>query len=246
MQSAGMKSRPVDAFRSVISSPNAVGNVLWLTLAALANTIIVGQIGLFGYGTEVLQQRGGHPSNSGVDVDPERIGDYISKGVWPFVVQLVIQIVLSMITTIPIMFIMFASLGVGGAAFGEEGAVLGMFVAFPIVIAISIGMSACTVPFILRAMVTQDFKSAFDFGWARDFLGVMFWEIIFSAFVFSLLAMASLLLGVLVFCVGYIVAAGVVGGAAMHLLSQWYEIYLDRGGKPIPPPPGQIIDATIV
>ena len=76
----------------------------------------------------------------------------------------------------------------------------------------------------------------------------MFWEILGSGIVFAILTIGVAMLGMLLFCVGYLPAIGVIMGAGMNMLAQWYEVFLSRGGEPIPPatPSEPIVDATIV
>lgn len=241
-----LKSRPWDAIRSAIDSPNWVGNVLWLTLAVLLGSVFVGQIALFGYGSELIRRRAGLPGSPTVDVNSERIGDYVSAGIWPFLVQFVLQIAIGMIVVIPAFILVMLGMGLGAAAFGEEGAGVGLFFMMPIIILLSLCASIASIPFVINAMVCQDFQNAFDFGWAMGFLKIMFTEILISGVVFMLLSMCVGIIGMLMLCVGYLPALGIINGGAMNMLAQWYEIYLDRGGVPAQPPAGSVVEATII
>lgn len=239
------KSSPVQAIRSVISSPNWGNNVLWLSIASLTSGFFVGQIGLFGYGTDLLKARAGRPENPKPDIDSNRLGDYISMGIWPFLVQFVAQMVASFVIMIPLMIVVFLFIGVGAAAGGDAGAALAPLLMVPAMMLLTLLVNIITVPFITRAMVTQDFVKAFDFGWAMNYVKIMFSEIAISGFIFGLLAALIGLAGMAFFCVGYIPAIGIVMGAMMHLIAQWYEIYLSRGGEPAPEPES-VVDATMV
>lgn len=238
-----LKSRPMDAIRSVIDSPNWGANVLWLSLGVLLQSVFIGQIGIFGWGSEVIQDRAGLPGRRTHDVNPDRIGDYIQQGIWPFIVSFVLQLLLSILMLVPfgIMFI-----GVAIAAAGNEAAgALGMIVLVPLVIALSLVMGIIMIPFIINAMICQDFSKAFDLNWARHFVSIMFWDILKSGFVYYCLSLCVFFAGCLVLCVGAIPAQAIVTGGAMHLLSQWYEIFLQRGGRPIEPADGPIVEAEI-
>ena len=231
------------AFKSVLESPNWVANLLWLSLAAMTSAILVGQIALLGYGSEILERRAGRPDYPNTDVDSNRLGDYINKGIWPFLVQFVVQLVVSFLMLIP-MFLLFVVVAAAGAVAEEFAAGVLFFVFVPAMIILSIFINIFTVPFIIRAMVGQDFGQAFDVGWCLNFTKMMWGEIIISSIIFGLLAFLVSLAGMIACFVGTIPAAGLIWGAAVHLLGQWYEIYLSRGGPPAPAP--DVIDAAAV
>lgn len=239
-------SSPVRAIQSVLSSANWIGNLLWLSLAFLASSIFVGQIALFGYGAELLERRAGRPENPPYDIDSNRLGDYLSKGIWPFLANLVVQLAATVVVSIPIGGLFFASALVGGGLGGEEGLAIGMFMSMPFILVLSIFANMISVPFLIRGMVCQDFVKTLDLGWALGFLRIMFWEMLFSGIVFGLLSFVIVMAGFALLCVGYLPATGLVMGGMMYMTSQWYEIYLSRGGEPAPGPDDNIVDATIV
>lgn len=240
------RSSPMTALRSTIDSPNWLQNVLWLSIAVLLNSVFIGQIAIFGYGAELLHRRGGHPDGPKVDVDSDRIGDYISKGIWPFVVHFLVQIVVGIVVLIPIVLLVALGMGMGAMLGGEEAMGVSVILMIPFIFALAIGSAVFSVPFLINAMICQDFQRSLDLGWALGFTKLMFWEMITSAIVYWLLSIVVIFIGFLFLCVGYIPATGIVAGGAMHLLSQWYEVYLSKGGVPINPPENDVIDASIV
>ena len=50
------------AMKSVVDSPNWPSNLLWLTIAVLLQSVVVGQIFIFGYGAELIRERAGFPN----------------------------------------------------------------------------------------------------------------------------------------------------------------------------------------
>ncbi len=239
-----LKTRPMDAIRSTIDSPNWGQNLLWLSIAVLLQGIFIGQIALLGWGSEVIERRSGLPGRPTHDVNPDRIGDYIQNGIWPFVVSFVMQIVMTILMFIPMLLLV---LGVAAAsAAGEAAAGLAFAIMIPATMLFSVAMMVLIVPFVLNAMISQEFSKAMDLAWARHFIGIMFWEIVVSGLVYYLLSFVCCLCGLLLLCVGYIPAIAMVTGGAMHMLSQWYEIFLQRGGRPIEPAGGKIVEASIV
>ncbi|MCA9131161.1 MAG: hypothetical protein KDB22_28955 [Planctomycetales bacterium] len=232
------------ALRSSIDSPNWGNNLLWLTIAALLNALFIGQIGLFGYGAELIAKRAGLPGKPTVDIDTNRLGDYIEKGIWPFVVHLLVQFALGLIIFIPVGLLVAIFLGIGAAVGGDEFAAFAVVMAVPILAFLAVVAAIGSVPFLIRAMVCQDFQQSFDLSWCLGFVRLMFWEILVSALVYWLLSMCTIILGLLMLCLGYFPAIGMVSGGAMHLVAQWYEVYLSRGGVAVLAAGEQVIDAV--
>lgn len=242
-------SSPVRAIQSVFASANWVGNVLWFTLAAMASSVFVGYIGLFGYGAELIERRAGRPEHPPVDVNPDRLGDYFSKGIWPFLVHFIVQLAASFLLLVPGFIVFFMAMAIGAGVGEDAGILVGLLIGFPILFFLAIFASVFGVPFLIRSMVCQDFATSLDFGWAWRFVKLMFWEIILSSILFGLLALGVMLVGYALCLVGAIPASGVIMGGYINLTAQWYEVYLSRGGEPAPPPPGSdmdVVDATIV
>ena len=144
---------------------------------------------------------------------------------------------------IPLM-LLFGIVAAAGAASDELAAALLFFLLIPGTIILTVFVNIFTVPFIIRGMVAQDFAQAFDFGWCLNFTKLMWGEIIISSIFFALLSFLVSIAGIVACFVGTIPATGLIAGAAVNLLGQWYEIYLSRGGPPVPSP--DVIDASIV
>ena len=219
-------------------------NVLWLSIAALLNGIFVGQIGLLGWGTDVIRARAGLPGNKTPDLNPDRLGDYMQNGIWPFLVALIMQFILGIISIIPGFMFMGSILAMSGA--GETASAMTALVGAPFLILAVVALSSFVVPFVLNAMISQDFSKAMDFGWAFHFLSIMFFEILWSGFVYYFLAVCVTLVGFLALCVGIFPAQGIIYGGTMNLLSQWYEIFLSRGGRPIALPKDVLVQAEVI
>ena len=222
------------AYAAITSSPNALMNVVWLSLAALLSGIWVGMIPVLGWGAEMLQRRCGRPEYEDLDVDSDRIGDYLGQGIWPFVVYLVASFVGSILMMVP-MLLCWLILAVAASSGGDEVVVVALFPAVLLIFVCSIPLAMFLVPLLLRAQITQDFGASFDFGWSFRFIKMMFGQLLLQGILFYLSAFFVTLVGLLLCGIGYIPAAGLVFGASQHLLAQLYECYLSRGGEPVPP-----------
>jgi len=230
------------AYHYVFENPNWVSNILWLSLAGLIAGVVPGvgvlvYLPLMGYCFEVIESLLATGGRSYPDLDMNRIEKYFYRGLWPFLVALIVTMV-AMFIVLPLWYGAMIAVVVGGAALGDEVGAALVVVGIPLLIMLLLAASAAvgvvTLPFILRAGLSQDFASGFDFGWARDFMkrvGVdtLLANLFFSA-TYSLLAFA----GLLAFCVGVYAAAAVAILAWSHLSYQLYSVYLSRGGMPIP------------
>jgi len=194
----------------------------------------------------LIEKRAGRPGGGTSDIDSERLGDYISKGVWPFFVQLVMQFAVVIIIGIPAIVVLLLGIGLGAGVGGDTGLAVALVVGYPVFLGTVFLASLCSTPFVIRSMVCQDFQQSFDFGWSLGFVKIMFGEILLSSIVFAVLSVLLIILGIACCGVGYIPALGLIMGGMMNLMAQWYEIYLSRGGMPAPSPLDEVIDATIV
>ncbi len=232
------------AVKSVFNGPNWTSNLLWLTIAALLQSFVVGSIFMFGYGASLLQARAGLPDRNSPDIDSNRLGDYFMRGLWPFLVYLVASMVVSIIL-VPFM-MLFVMLMAVGAQMGDVAAIAIVVLVVPLVICLSLLMAILLGPITIRAMICQDFQKSFDIGWCMSFIKLTFWEVAISALVFAVMGTAIYLAGFAMLCVGIFPALGLLSGAAMHLLAQWYELFLSRGGEPVEPGADTIIEANVV
>jgi hypothetical protein len=233
------------AFKSIFESPNWSSNLLWLTLACILHSLIVGQVFLFGYGAALLHARAGLPDRKNPDIDSNRLGDYFLLGLWPFLVYLIASLIASVLLVIPILMIVGIVVAMT-SQWGDASAIVVAVIALPLVAIVSIAFVILLAPIAIRAMICQDFQKSFDVAWCVRFVQLTFRELVVSTIAFGVLAFAIYLAGAAMFCIGILPALGLLSGAAMHLMSQWYELFLSRGGEPVEPAANAIIDASVV
>jgi Protein of unknown function (DUF4013) len=209
---------------------------LHLLIGAVAQFVpIVGPIVLLGFIYDVIEAKHRHGSNAFPLFDFNRLGAYLQRGLWPFLVSLVVSIPLVLLV-IP-MFTIFAitmSVSAGRNDGSPVFPLAFMAVAIPLFIILSITLRFVTMPMVLRAGLSQDFGSAFSWTFARDFLGRVWKEMLVSMLFLIATGFVVVLAGILVLIVGIYAAVIVIMFAQMHLQYQLYELYLGRGGTPIP------------
>jgi hypothetical protein len=231
--------RYLESYRFVFSSPNWFMNLLLGSVCLFIP--VVGQIVFWGYEFELIDALHRGRRTGYADFDFNRFTDYLKRGVWPWLIVFMTQMILQPVL---IVFMYAGMFGVMGALMTETTA--GYVTAAVLVPALIIGLMIFSLalglvltPIVLRAGLTQDFAKAFDFAWVKTFIARMWVEQVLVSLFLMVSSLLWVLLGYLLFCIGVIPASIVVALASTHLLWQLYEIFLSRGGEPIPLKPQQ-------
>jgi hypothetical protein len=228
----------IEAYRYAFRSPRWLQNFACCLVAAFVP--IAGVMVILGYQfdiVEALHLRG--TTDDYPDFDVNRLGKYLLRGAWPFLVSLIVGLPIGLLGVIPIIVCYFGLVISISPAGGSSGAsswagVWGALLAasYLFLIFLQVVASVLSIPLMLRAGLMQDFGAAFDWHFFRDYLrrvgGTTFLAelfLIFSAVVLSLL-------GLLV-CVGWILVGPLVHLAQAYLLWELYEEYLRRGGTEV-------------
>jgi hypothetical protein len=166
------------------------------------------------------------------DFDMNRLSDYLSRSIAPFLAGLVASLPLAMVFVPGI----FGGMFVVGLAFSQS-TILGVLVSLLAILGLFGVMIAATlfmVPMILRAAITQEFGEAFNFAWVKEFVGLMWKEMVIGMLALTAAAIAAEVVGMMLFCIGIYPLMVMVIYANTHFQWQLYEIFLDRGGTPVP------------
>jgi hypothetical protein len=166
------------------------------------------------------------------DFDTNRLLKYLMRGLWPFLVSLIVSfpvgILIGVLTVVGVF---------GGAALASKDPTL-FWIVLPIVILVSLVLNVLTqivlVPLCLRAGLGQDFGSAFSLEFAKDFLTRMWKELLLTWLFFLVTGPFVILAGLLACFVGIYFAQVILVMAKHHFWFQFYDLYLERGGMPIP------------
>jgi len=220
------------AYRFAFTSPKWATNLLIGLVCQLVP--IIGPMVWMGYAYDVIEAQHRYGRDQYPAFDFDRLGPYLSRGAWPFLVSLIVAIPVFIVMAL--LFLGFAISSVAAENAGDPNpnpiaVFLSMFFVFAVL------FFACqfvTVPMVLRAGLSQDFGSAFSTTFLRDFLARVWKEQLLS-FVFLMITGPFLFLaGFLLLFVGLYAAGAVMMLAQIHFQYQLYELYLERGGTPIP------------
>jgi hypothetical protein len=238
---AGPTFKPIDKieyvrmYQYVFDNPNWMINILLGAVCAIIP--LIGPLVMVGYQFEVIGALLATQGARYPDFNFNRFADYLMRGLWPFLVQLVATFVLAPVLFIVFFVPMMIIFGIGAAA-GEDAApvifTIGMLLLGLIMIPLSALFTLLMLPPLLRAGLAQDFVEGFNLAWAMDFLKKT-WPESFLAILFLMFTAGLLgILGMLACYIGLFVMLPVIFLAQAHMYYQLYLLYLSRGGTPVP------------
>jgi hypothetical protein len=221
------------SFRYVFDNPDWFVSVVLLAVSGFIP--VLGHIAQWGFYYQIVESLHRQPDAPYPKFDFRQFGDYCMRGVWPYILMMMIWVVLYFVVFLPMQLsLQFGFIFVMTA---QQAALIVLAIVVPIyfvvALTILIGTAVLTAPILLRAGLTQDFRQVFRFDWIMGYLRRMWVEETLST-LFLMAAFVLTPLGCLAFGFGFVVAQVVVWIAASHLQWQLYEIYLERGGEPIP------------
>ncbi|MBL9125509.1 MAG: DUF4013 domain-containing protein [Planctomycetaceae bacterium] len=222
------------AYGFVFQSEAWVPNLFFTLLAALIP--IIGQIIVMGYQFEIVEALIRDPRRVYPDFDWGKFTQYLTRGVWPFLISLIVGVVVAPVAWVLMIGMMLLLSLLGGA--GNDAAALAGIVALVStavgVIMMMVLLQLVISAFQLRAGLAQDFAASFDFAWVRDYVARIWVELLLSGLFLVLTGWVLALGGLLLFCIGIYLAMAWIMLAQAHLHFQLYRLYLARGGREIP------------
>jgi len=224
------------SFKFVFENPNWLVNALLSFLCQIVAGFIpiVPQMILMGYQFEVIDNLLETRGTRYPDLNLNRIGDYLGRGVWPFLAMFVVGIAWSLVFVPFVLISVGCIAGVAGAAGQDAGTILatiGIVLAVAIGLVLIVLMMLVVTPATLRGGLTQDFGASFDFAWINDFVRKMWVEVLLSTL---FLVFASLVAIACTCGLGYFIVVPLVPFVQAHFWYQFYVLYLARGGTPVP------------
>lgn len=228
-----------DFFRSPKWVPNLLLGGLCMLIPVVGPMVVAGWHSVAHFARREAVDYDGYPA-----FNFDKFGKHLEHGVWPFLVHMVASVVL-----IPVMWVLMVvpiALGMvaiipmaesgakeppvwamGGLGVLTLAAYVGAFVVFMLL----------TKPLAIRAVLTQDFAAAFNFKFMKEFTART-WRQQITCGLFTIFASVVLgVIGMLFLCVGIYPAIALVMAMAWHLDRQLYDLYLERGGEPVPVSP---------
>jgi hypothetical protein len=235
------------AFKSPFQSANCLVNLLWMCVGGLLTSVIIGGPLMYGYMAEVAEQRMGGRDRNWPDFEPNRFGDYLVRGLWPYLWGIIWTLPLILIMAIPIGITVATciqlseiNLSLPAVLMGIVGGVASALTAVLCIMMMSISMA--------HSAIRNDFLKGVDFAWTLLFIRKMFWTMLGVAIIYSIASLILHSLGVLACFVGVLPAYGYSMLIASDLVAQLHDIFVTRGGPPAigPDRTDEIVDAQVI
>lgn len=222
----------MEAIRFPFQGPHAWMNILLISVGNMVP--VIGPIVMSGFVYDTFEALFRQKRTYAPPFEFDRLSEYLMRGVWLFLVNMIVSFVFIMPSVVVLMIAQFAGMAMleGGGDAAPIGALLfgaGHLFHFAMMALMSFAM----IPILIRVGLSQDFGKGFDLAWFRDFLGKMWLEMLVVTLVLTFLGVAYIAVGFALFCVGIFFVMGVLLPTSMYLQYQLYLVYLGRGGKPI-------------
>lgn len=218
--------KPFTYFAS--KKPNGLKNLLFGAVCVLIP--VVGPIVLLGYRAEMAQDLDKDPKLQDYpDFDFNRFIDYLTRGIWPFLMQLIVS------AGVMVLMLFVVVIGVAAAAAAKEplvGVAVGGVLLIPVIL-----LSILVLwPLELHTQLSGKFEFGRAFAFMTRMLKRVWGQALLAALGLWLLGSLTILLGYAACIIGVYPAAVIVGMAEQHFIGQLYRLYLDEGGEPIAGP----------
>ncbi|MFN5579140.1 MAG: DUF4013 domain-containing protein [Akkermansiaceae bacterium] len=153
---------------------------------------------------------------------------YLMRGMWSFLAQMVGGLIM-----MPVFLVLFFVFMMVAVPITENNDVIGalvMMIGFFVYLIIVLAMNFIIAPISIAATIAQDFVPAFNIRFLRNFLTLVWRELLISTLFFTAMGIVMMILGVCTCYIGFFAGFPVITFAWQHLLKQLYLLHLSRGG----------------
>lgn len=221
------------AYRFVFENPK--WPMLLLIGAVCQFVPIAGPLVLMGYLYSVIEAKHRHGPEQFPAFDFDRLGDYLLRGVWPFIASLAVALPVVLLSILAVFGIVAFVLSTQQAGEPPPAA---LFIFVPLLILgimfVVLVAHMLALPLTLRAGLSQDLRTTFSLAFVQDFFSRVWLEMLLSMLFLVITLPFLMIAGFLMLIIGIYVATVVMTFAQFHFHYQLYELYLQRGGTPIP------------
>jgi hypothetical protein len=228
----------MDALRFTTSGSSGWANILFCGLLYLSTQIvpILGLIVMQGFFAEVHRRLVLRHPEPYVRFDFSDFGSYLSRGVAPFVISLVLALPF-VVVAFAVGFGIVLAVGAGGsAALGGDkdlALLVGLAIASLCLVPIAIFWLALSNAAVTRAELTGDLSKSFALGEIWSYAGKTWKRVLVTAIIMAFVSLGLVIAGTLACFIGLFVTLSIQMIASLHVRWQVYNEYLLDGGEPI-------------
>ena len=215
-----------------VQKEGGTNNLLMGSLCMFTTSFIpiVGQIVLMGYQAEVAEDlEKDHDISDHTNFEFNRFSQYLGRGVWVFLIQLILFAVIMLTAMI--------SIGTGLLIYallpGDIGPFVGIGVGFLLYMILATMVTMFTWPMTLHVQLSRGFYFGSALRFSTSFIKKLSGQLLVSLLAHMFITSILMVAGMLVFCIGIFPAATISLMAQEHFMIQLYRIYLNEGGDPI-------------
>ena len=240
----------LDGLSFTTSGGSGWNNIMLCALCYLSTQIvpIIGLIVMMGFFAEVHRRLVLRHPEPYLRFDFSDLGNYLSRGVAPFVMYLALTLPFAIIGAIVAIAVL-----AGGAAWaqgvGSDDEGLRMLAAFGVLGGVFMPMFVfwivLTNSAMTRAELTGDLSKAFNLGAIWSYAAKTWKRVLVTTILMSILGVGLMVLGILACIVGVFVTTTIAMIAGMHVRWQIYNEYLLEGGEPIELAPWETLPSEL-
>ena len=230
----------------MFKSPNWMSNLFWMVLCSLLGTVVIGTLVAYGYQVDIVQRRSRGRDDVVPDFDPNRFVDYLTRGAWPFLVYMILGGIISIAMVVLIVLTtLICTLPFQGEGEPPPLAIAAMVGGIGVWTVFFMAALMVVMPLCLRAGLMNSFTEGFKIAWGVDFFRRMWPTLILTLIITIALALLAEVVGILLCFVGLFFTMSWLQFVLADLATQLYDIFLSKGGEPVPFP-DDIVDAQII
>lgn len=220
----------IESITDFFKQPNFIKNLLFASICLIIP--IAGVMVVIGWLAIGLWGRNDRDPATFPDFDFSKFGYYLQRGLWPVLTTITICIGLAILSAIAL----FIPQLILNVVFGSKGflGLINSLLSFILNAAIFVVNLAVVVPVMIRAILLQDFVKAFDVEFIKKFATSTWKELLLSALFVYVASLALGGIGLLALCIGVLPASVLMTYSYHHLIRQLYDLYIARGGEPVP------------
>jgi hypothetical protein len=221
----------IDAIKFLFQDDNWQHNLLIGSVYTLIP--VVGQLSLQGWHCEIMQRLARRHPRPIPKLEFSDLTHYLSRGITPFCVSLILMLPLSLVISGLMMIGLFGG-GAIAAATGEPAVMIVVYLLmFVVTYAVGLAMGVVFLGAMTRSELSEEIGYSVSPGAVFSYAGKVFWKALLANFIYGLLIGPLMMIGYMLCFIGLYPAMVIIAVGSTNLRWQLYQVYAARGGEAI-------------